>query len=121
MHDMELNPHTILQAVEEHLHAMPSYPGRDVRFAPETKLVFKLALHHASRAGRQSIDAVDLFAAVFEETQGAAVVILRGQGVEPDTVVSQIAVPRARLGAPGRAAQEALRASAVLEALRDES
>ncbi len=90
MRDVELNPHTILQAIEEHLHMMPSFSGRDLRVSPATKLVFKLALHHASRAGRQMIEAADLFSAVFEETQGTAVSILRRHGVEPDVLVSRL-------------------------------
>jgi ATP-dependent Clp protease ATP-binding subunit ClpC len=90
MRDVEQNPHTVLQSIEEDLHTLPSSPGRDVRVAPATKLVFKLALHHASRAGRQSIEAVDLFAAVFEETQGAPVSILRRHGVEPDVLVNRL-------------------------------
>ncbi|MGE5243819.1 MAG: AAA family ATPase, partial [Betaproteobacteria bacterium] len=90
MRDVELNPHTILQAIEEHLHMTPSFSGRDLRVSPASKLVFKLALHHASRAGRQTIEAVDLFAAVFEETQGIAVSILRRHGVEPDVLVSRL-------------------------------
>ena len=53
MHDIEVNPHTILQAIEEHLHMMPSFAARELRVSPASKLVFKLALHHASRAGRQ--------------------------------------------------------------------
>src|SRR5438874_1378749 len=91
MRDIELNPHTILQAIEEHLHMMPSFAGRELRVSPATKLVFKLALHHASRAGRQTIEAADLFSAVFEETQGVAVSILRRHGVEPEVLVSRIA------------------------------
>src|SRR4051794_8049732 len=91
MRDVELNPHTILQAIEEHLHMMPSFAGRELRVSPATKLVFKLALHHASRAGRQTIEAVDLFSAVFEETQGVPVSILRRHGVEPDVLVSRLA------------------------------
>jgi ATP-dependent Clp protease ATP-binding subunit ClpC len=90
MRDIELNPHTILQAIEEHLHMMPSFAGRELRVSPATKLVFKLALHHASRAGRQTIEAADLFAAVFEETQGVAVSILRRHGVEPEVLVSRL-------------------------------
>jgi ATP-dependent Clp protease ATP-binding subunit ClpA len=90
MRDIELNPHTILQAIEEHLHMMPSFAGRDVRVSPATKLVFKLALHHASRGGRQSIEAADLFSAVFEETQGVPVSILRRHGVEPEVLVSRL-------------------------------
>jgi ATP-dependent Clp protease ATP-binding subunit ClpA len=90
MRDVDLNPHTILQAIEEHLHVMPAFGGRDLRVSPATKLVFKLGLHHASRAGRQAIDAVDLFSAVFEETQGVPVSILRRHGVEPDLLVSRL-------------------------------
>jgi ATP-dependent Clp protease ATP-binding subunit ClpA len=90
MRDIELNPHTIVQAVEEHLHLMPSFAGRDVRVSPATKLVFKLGLHHASRAGRQTIESADLFSAVFEETQGVPVSILRRHGVEPEALVNRL-------------------------------
>ena len=77
MRDLELNPHAILQALEEHLHMVPAFAGRDLRVSPATKLVFKLALHHASRAGRQTIEAADLFSAIFEESQGVPVSIIR--------------------------------------------
>ena len=90
MHDIDQNPHTILQAIEEYLQMVPPMAGRDLRIAPATKLVFKLALHHASRAGRQSIEAADLFSAVFEETGGVPVSILREHGVEPDALVSRL-------------------------------
>jgi ATP-dependent Clp protease ATP-binding subunit ClpC len=90
MRDIELNPHTILQAIEEHLHMMPSFAGRELRVSPATKLVFKLALHHASRGGRQTIEAADLFSAVFEETQGVPVSILRRHGVEPEVLVTRL-------------------------------
>jgi ATP-dependent Clp protease ATP-binding subunit ClpA len=90
MRDIELNPHTILQAIEEHLHLMPPFPGPEVRVSPATRLVFKLALHHASRAGRQTIEAADLFSAVFEESQGVPVSILRHHGVEPSVLVSRL-------------------------------
>ena len=91
MRDVDVNPHTILQAIEEHLHMMPSLAGRDLRVAPATKLVFKLALHHASRAGRQTIEGADLFAAVFEESQGVPVSILRRNGVEPEVLTTRLA------------------------------
>ena len=90
MRDVELNPHTILLAIEEHLHMMASFAGRDLRVSPSTKLVFKLALHHASRAGRQTIEAADLFSAVFEETQGVPVSILRRHGVEPEVLTTRL-------------------------------
>ncbi len=91
MRDLDLNPHEILQALEEHLRVMPAFADRDMRVAPATKLLFKLAFHHASRAGRQAIEAVDLFSAIFEESQGVPVSIIRRHGVEPELLVARIA------------------------------
>ena len=91
MRDLELNPHEILQALEEHLRLLPSVPGRDLRVAPSTKLLFKLALLHASRCGRHTIEAADLFSAIFEETQGIPVSIIRRHGVEPEAIGAQLA------------------------------
>ena len=91
MRDLELNPHEILQALEEHLQLLPAVNGRDLRVAPATKLVFKLAFHQASRAGRQTIESSDLFSAIFEESQGIPVSIIRRHGVEPEVLVTRIA------------------------------
>jgi ATP-dependent Clp protease ATP-binding subunit ClpA len=91
MRDLELNPHEILQALEEQLHVLPASTGRELRVAPATKLVFKLAFHQASRAGRQSIESSDLFSAIFEESQGGPVTIIRRHGVEPEVLVTRVA------------------------------
>ncbi len=91
MRDLELNPHEILQALEQHLHVLPTFAGRELRVAPATKLVFKLAFHSASRAGRQTIESSDLFEAIFQESQGVPVSIIRRHGVEPEVLVSRIA------------------------------
>jgi ATP-dependent Clp protease ATP-binding subunit ClpA len=91
MRDLELNPHEILQALEEHLRLLPAVPGRELRVAPSTKLLFKLALLHASRSGRHTIESTDLFSAIFEETQGIPVSIIRRHGIEPEALVSRLA------------------------------
>jgi ATP-dependent Clp protease ATP-binding subunit ClpA len=91
MRDLELNPHEILQALEEHLRLLPSVPNRELRVAPSTKLLFKLALLHASRCGRHTIEATDLFSAIFEETQGVPVSIIRRHGIEPEALVTRLA------------------------------
>ncbi len=91
MRDLNLNPHEILQALEEHLRVLPSTPGRDLRVAPSTKLLFKLALLHASRSGRHTVEATDLFSAIFEETQGIPVSIIRRHGIEPEALVNRLA------------------------------
>ena len=90
MRDVAVNPHIILQAIEEHLHANPASVGRELRVAPEAKLVFKLALHNATRAGREMIEAPDLFSAVLEDIHGVPVSILRRHGVDPDVLVSKL-------------------------------
>jgi ATP-dependent Clp protease ATP-binding subunit ClpA len=90
MRDLNLNPHEMVQALEDHLRLIPGAPDRDVHVAPSTKLLFKLALLHASRCGRHTIEASDLFSAVFEETQGIPVSIIRRHGVEPEAFVSKL-------------------------------
>jgi ATP-dependent Clp protease ATP-binding subunit ClpA len=90
MRDVDVNPQTVFQAIEEHLHLVPSMSGRELRVSAATKLVFKLALHHASRGGRQSIEAGDLLSALFEETQGVPVSIVRRHGVDPEVLVSRV-------------------------------
>jgi ATP-dependent Clp protease ATP-binding subunit ClpA len=91
MRDLKLNPLEILQALEEHLRILPNVPGRELRVAPSTKLLFKLALLHASRSGRNAVEATDLFSAIFEETQGIPVSIIRRHGIEPEALVSRLA------------------------------
>jgi ATP-dependent Clp protease ATP-binding subunit ClpA len=68
MHHVELNPNEILRGLEEHLRILPTRRGCEPRAATATRLVFKLAYHHASRAGRQTIESSDLFSALFEES-----------------------------------------------------
>lgn len=91
VNDLELNPYEILQSLEDHLRRLPPFEHQELRVSPPTKLLFKLALLHAGRSGRQSVEAIDLFAAIFEETQGIPVSIIRRHGVEPDLLVTRIA------------------------------
>jgi len=91
MQDLQLNPHEIMHALEEHMQSLPSSPGRDVRVAQSTKLLFKLAMLHSSRSGRHTVESSDLFSAIFEETQGIPVSIIRQHGIEPSTLVSRLA------------------------------
>jgi ATP-dependent Clp protease ATP-binding subunit ClpA len=53
--------------------------------------VFKLAFHHATRAGRPTIEPPDVFAALFEDSQGVPAAVLRKAGVDPESLVSRIA------------------------------
>ena len=55
MRDVGVSPHAILQAVEEQVRQLPHGDTRDVSVEPAAKLVMKLAVHYASRAGRRTI------------------------------------------------------------------
>jgi ATP-dependent Clp protease ATP-binding subunit ClpA len=90
MRDLDLNPQAILHAVETEVGRQPRFENRDLRVSPASKLVFKLAFHHATRAGRQTIEAADLFAALFEDSQGIPVAVMRRAGIEPESLVSRI-------------------------------
>ncbi len=90
MRELDLNPHEILEAIGEDIRRLPTFTGRDVRVSPTAKLAVKLALHQATRAGRHSIEGVDLLSAVLEETQGVPVAILRRHGIEPEQVTTRL-------------------------------
>jgi ATP-dependent Clp protease ATP-binding subunit ClpC len=90
MRDFDLSPQAILQAIEGEILRQPRLTTRELRVSPASKLVFKLAFHHATRAGRQAIEAADLFAALFEDSQGLPVAIMRRAGIEPESLVSRI-------------------------------
>jgi ATP-dependent Clp protease ATP-binding subunit ClpA len=88
MRSVEVNPHQVLEGVEEYLRTESGLAAGDVRVAPAARLVCRLALRTATRDGRQALDAGDLFAALFEEAQGPAASILRCHGVEAEAVVT---------------------------------
>ena len=84
-----VNPHEVFRAVEQHLRQVAPCAGCEVRISPTTRLVCRLALHHAGRAGRPGVQSEDLMLAVFEETRGVPVSILRQHGAEPAVLVSR--------------------------------
>ena len=90
LREMDLHPQAILQAVETEMGRQPQGQAGALRVSPASKLVFKLAFHHATRAGRQAIEGVDLFAAIFEDSQGLPAAVMRRAGVEPDVLVTRI-------------------------------
>ena len=90
MQDAGLNPSAIVRELEDYLRGTPPCAGRPQRVSPATNLVLKLALHHAGRLGRQTLEAPDLFAAIFEDLQGVPVSIVRRHGIEPEVLVSKV-------------------------------
>ena len=91
LREMDLHPQAILQAVETEMGRQPNGQANELRVSPASKLVFKLAFHHATRAGRQAIEGADLFAAIFEDSQGLPAAVMRRARVEPEALVTRIA------------------------------
>ena len=88
--DAGVNPHRVLHELDDHLRTMPSCAGSELRVAPTTKLVCKLALHHANRLGHAGVEPSDLLVALFEETKGIPISILQRHQAEPDALVSRL-------------------------------
>jgi ATP-dependent Clp protease ATP-binding subunit ClpA len=94
MRESGIDPQATLDAVEEYLRRLPCDASHEPEVPAETKLIFRVALHHATRAGRVAIAAVDLLAALFEDIHGTAALFLRAHGVAPDGMADKL---RARL------------------------
>ena len=120
MRELNLNPYAILQTLDDHLLAIPSAGGRDVHPSAAAKLVFKLALQHASRNGRHGHRFGRPLHRYFRGNTGRAGCVLRDQGVEPDLLVARISSRMRDVEIRDERSQEAIRAAAVPQALRDE-
>jgi ATP-dependent Clp protease ATP-binding subunit ClpA len=90
MRDLGVNPHQVVEAVESTVQSLPATEQASPDVAPAAKVVFKVAFHLANRAGRQVIEAVDLFSALFDAGQTAPVSIVKAQGIDPDVLVARV-------------------------------
>ncbi len=91
MVDLDLNPHEILQVLEDGVKALPAAPAASLQMSPATGAVLTLAARQAASAGRGAIDPVDLFGAIVQESHNGPVAIIRGRGINPDVLVSRVA------------------------------
>src|SRR5262249_4106652 len=89
MRDLELNPHEILQTLEDHLQVLPSRSRRGRRGARAPTALFKPAVRQAAGGGGQASAPSALFPAVFGESRGVPVSTLPPHGVEPGVLVSR--------------------------------
>ena len=87
--DVGVNLRAVLAAVEEQVALLPSGTGELVA-SREAKLVCELALHHATRAGHQTIRPLDLLVALLEESHSPVMSMLNAQGVDPIVVMTRL-------------------------------
>ena len=85
MRDAKVSPNAVVRSLNEYLRRVPSVAAGEVRVCPTTKLVCKLALQGAARAGHPAVEADDLLLAMFEETRGVPASILRHHGADTET------------------------------------
>ena len=90
MHGCAVKPREVLQALHEELQMLPTLSEHKLRVAPATQAVFNLAFELANRAGRETMEASDLFSAILEESSGPVASIIRRYGVEPTLLVRRI-------------------------------
>src|SRR5262249_24829612 len=92
MRDAGLNPQAVLHEVQQYIRTIPPSPGSTLTASATTRLLFKLALHQAARAGRTSVAATDLLFALFAEKESVLMLIFRRHKVEPDVLASRLTV-----------------------------
>jgi ATP-dependent Clp protease ATP-binding subunit ClpA len=85
-HDVGLTAQAVIDDAEQRLCRSPQEKSIDVAPSPTIRLVCKLALHRSSRAGRTTMEAADLFAALLDDGRGPVAAIFQQHGVAPQTV-----------------------------------
>jgi ATP-dependent Clp protease ATP-binding subunit ClpA len=78
-----LDPQKTIRAIQDHLRRMPRGAGSEIGVSPSMKLVGRLALQYACRAGHTGVESNDLLLALFAETYGAPASIVRGTSSNP--------------------------------------
>jgi ATP-dependent Clp protease ATP-binding subunit ClpC len=90
MRDAGLNPQAVLHEVQQYIRTIPPSTATTLCASATTKLLFKLALHQASRAGRSSVAANDLLFALFAEKESVLALIFRRHKIEPEMLASRL-------------------------------
>jgi ATP-dependent Clp protease ATP-binding subunit ClpC len=86
MRDFTPNPHAIALDVEEALASLPSLEGTVLHVTQPMRLLAKLAVHRASMEGRNTLEPIDLFAVLLEDSHGLPVAVLRRHGIHASDV-----------------------------------
>src|SRR5688572_18185916 len=89
MQSLNVDPQTVASSLEQRLTAR-EYLGRGMRMSDQLRILLKNALDRARQRGRRTIDATDIFFALFQDRNSAPVDILRRLGAEPEIVQEKI-------------------------------
>ncbi|MBX7220632.1 MAG: ATP-dependent Clp protease ATP-binding subunit [Blastocatellia bacterium] len=90
MQSLNLDPQAILNEFDGRLTLQRQFVGRRMRLDESTRMLLNKAMKRARTGGRQTIDALDLFASMFEDSESVSVGIFRKFGAEPSEVLDKI-------------------------------
>ena len=88
--ELRLDSKKVLHALNEFLNVCKQYLGGGMKVPPTTKSTFKTAWDEAQRRGRTYIDGIDLFLAIFQDTEGIPAKIMEGFGVRSESVAQEV-------------------------------
>jgi ATP-dependent Clp protease ATP-binding subunit ClpA len=88
--ELRLDSKKVLHALNEYLNVCKQYLGGGMKVPPPTKSTFKTAWDEAQRRGRTYIDGIDLFLAIFQDTEGIPAKIMEGFGVRSESVAQEV-------------------------------
>jgi len=86
---LHLDPHATVREIEDRLARIATERG-ELQADPSAKLVCRLALHHAGRAGRDRVASIDLLIALLIDTQGVPSTVFRHHGVQADVAIARL-------------------------------
>src|SRR5262245_20919865 len=90
MQSLNLDPQAVVQALENKLDQR-DYLGRGMKMSESLRALLSNSLKHSREQGRRLIEASDLFYALFVDTHGYPVELLRRMGSDREMVMQKIA------------------------------
>ena len=88
--ELHLDPKHIIDFLKEHLSLSQPAMGVNIKIPLATKTIFRRAWEEAQQMGRKNIEPIDLFRAIFQESDGFPVRIFKNLGINPDKMVQTI-------------------------------
>src|SRR5215470_10581124 len=89
MQSLNLDPQVVIQALETKL-GQREYLGRGIKMSESFRSLLSNALKHSHERGRRLIESTDLFVAIFKDTHGFPVDLLRRLGADREMVMQKI-------------------------------
>ncbi len=89
MQSLNLDPQVVLQALETKL-GQREYFGRGIKMSEAFRTLLQNAHNHSKERGRRLIESTDIFVAIFKDTNGYPVELLKRLGADREMVMQKI-------------------------------